>query len=199
MDPALNGLHVAILVADGFEQVELTETKKALEGEGALTRIISEQEGKVQGMNGDRPGDSFNVDLKLEQADHKDFDVVLLPGGARSAERLRSRERVRDFLHGIQEDNKTIAAICHGVALLVSAGLVEGRTLTSAPDLQDEIRSAGGNWVDQEAVVDGDLVTSRGPADIAAFNAKVIETVAGRMQANLKGTSDEHAVGIASS
>lgn len=199
MDLAVNGMNIAILVTDGFEQVELTEPKRALEAEGALTRIVSDKFDKVRGMHHDQPGDEFTVDLLLREADAKAFDAVLLPGGKVNAAALRNIEEAQRFLQNIDEDNKPIAVICHGAWLLVSAGLVEGRTLTSHPDLEQDIRTAGGNWVDQEVALDGNLISSRIPADLPAFNEKMVEAIAIRMQASLRGTADEHAVGIASS
>lgn len=199
MDPAINGLHIAILATDGFEQVELSEPKAALEREGAIIRIVSEQHGDIIGFHHDVRGDQFSVDLTLDEADPQDFDALLLPGGHVNAGRLRHLPQAQQFVRGIQNEGKTIGVICHGAWLLVSAGLVQGRTLTSWPSLQEEIRAAGGNWIDQEAVTDGNWVSSRKPEDIPAFNQRMIEAIAGRMQANLRGTSDEHAVGIASS
>lgn len=199
MNPAVNGMNIAILVTDGFEQVELTEPKKALEAEGALTRIVSDKFEEVHGMNGDQPGDAFHVDLLLTEADAKSFDAVLLPGGKLNSAALREMGEAQRFLQNMDEDHKPIAAICHGAWLLVSAGLLQGRTLTSHPDIAQDIRHAGGNWVDEDAVLDGNLVSSRKPEDIPAFNAKMLELIAGRMQAHLRGTADEHAVGLASS
>lgn len=199
MDPTANGMNIAILVTDGFEQVELTEPKKALEAEGALTRIVSDKVDKVRGMHHDQPGDEFVVDLLLHEADAKAFDAILLPGGEANAAALRNMGEAQRFVQNFEEDNKPIAVICHGAWLLVSAGVVDGRTLTSHPHLQQDIRNAGGNWVDQEVVTDGNLVSSRYPQDIPAFNEKMIDAISGRMQANLRGTADEHAVGIASS
>jgi protease I len=199
MNPELNGMRVAILVSDGFEQVEMTEPKKILEQEGAVTTLISDRFDQVQGMHHDKPGDRFTVELLLREADAHAFDAVLLPGGAMNAATLRGIPEAQGFVQTIQEDGKPIAVICHGAWLLVSAGLVKGRTLTSYPTLEKEIRAAGGNWVDQEVVVDGNLVSSRTPADIPAFNSKMVEAIAGRMRANVRGTADDSAVGIASS
>jgi protease I len=199
MDPTVNGMNIAILVTDGFEQVELTEPKKALEAEGALTRIVSDKFDKVRGMHHDQQGDEFVVDLLLREADAKAFDALLLPGGEVSAAALRDMGEAQRFAQNFEEDDKPIAVICHGAWLLVSAGLVEGRTLTSHPHLEQDIRAAGGAWVDQEVVTDGNLVSSRYPQDIPAFNEKMIDAISGRMQANLRGTADEHAVGIGSS
>jgi protease I len=199
MDPLLNGLHIAILVTDGFEQVEFSETKKALEREGAITKIVSNRQEKVQGVNHDVEADQFNVDLTFDEADPADFDGIILPGGAMNAAHLRSIQQAQHFVQGVENQGKPIAAICHGVSLLAAAGLVQGRTLTSWPALRGDISSAGGNWIDQEVVVDGNWVTSRKPDDIPAFTQKMIEVMAGRMRANLRGKADGHAVGIASS
>jgi protease I len=199
MDPQLNGMHVAILVADGFEQVELTAPKEALEREGAITKIISERHGDIHGFHHDVRGDQFSVDLTLEEADPQDFDALLLPGGHVNADHLRQLPQAQEFVRAIQREDKPIAVICHAPWLLISAGLVQGRTLTSWPTLQDEIRQAGGIWVDQDAVSDGNWVSSRKPDDIPAFNRAMIDSLTRRMHVKLRGTSDEHAVGIASS
>lgn len=199
MDPQLNGMHIAILVTDGFEQVELTEPRKALEQEGAMVSLISERRGEIYGFHHDVRGDRFTIDLSLDDAAPQDFDAVLLPGGHVNAGYLRNLPQAQEFMREIQAQEKPVAVICHGAWLLVSAGLVAGRTLTSWPSLQDEIRQAGANWVDHEVVVDGNWVSSRKPDDIPAFNREMIQVIAERMRANLRGTADEHAVGIASS
>jgi protease I len=199
MDPTLNGLHIAILVTDGFEQVEFTAAKKALEGEGAITKVISEKRGTLQAYNQDAKADQFSVDLTFNEADSEDFDAILLPGGAINGARIRNIPEAQQMVQSAEQEGKPIAVICHGAGLLVSAGLTAGRTLTSWSTLQDDIRNAGGNWVDQEVVVDKNWVSSRKPEDLPAFNQKMIEVFAERMQANLRGTADEHAVGIASS
>lgn len=199
MSPELNGMRVAILVTDGFEQVEMTEPKKILEQEGAVTTLISDRFDEVQGMNHDQPGDRFTVELLLREADAHAFDAVLLPGGHINSGKLRDIPEAQGFVQQIQEDGKPIAVICHGAWLLVSAGLIEGRTLTSFPALEQDIRNAGGNWLDQEVVVDGNMVSSRTPEDIPAFNSKMVEVIGERMREKLRGTADEHAVGIAGS
>lgn len=199
MDPQLSGLHIAILATDGFEQVELTAPRDALEREGAMTSLVSERRGDIYGFHHDKRGDPFSVDLTFEQASPQDFDAVLLPGGHVNAGRIRTLLLAQQFVRDIQTEGKPIAMICHGAWLLVSAGLVNGRTLTSWPSLQDEIRQAGGNWQDREAVIDANWVSSRKPDDIPAFTRAMIEVIAEHMRASLRGTSDEHAVGIASS
>ncbi|HEX8885125.1 MAG TPA: type 1 glutamine amidotransferase domain-containing protein [Noviherbaspirillum sp.] len=199
MDPALNGLHIAILVTDGFEQVELTQPKDALEGEGAITKIISDKRGMVQGMNHDKPADQFPVDLTFDEAYSQDFDAVLLPGGEVNSARIRSNELAQKIVKGITAQGKPIAVICHGAWLLASAGLVQGKTMTSHQDLEQDLKKAGANWVDQEVVVDGSWVSSRKPDDIPAFNARMVEVFGQRMRDSVAGTPDEGAVGIASS
>ncbi|WP_194713806.1 type 1 glutamine amidotransferase domain-containing protein [Noviherbaspirillum soli] len=199
MDPALNGLHIAILVTDGFEQAELTQPKDALEGEGAITKIISDKRGMVQGMNHDQPADQFPVDLTFDEAYSQDFDAVLLPGGEVNSARIRDIEPAQKIVKGITAQGKPIAVICHGAWLLASAGLVQGKTMTSHQDLEQDLKKAGVNWVDQEVVVDGNWVSSRKPEDIPAFNARMVEVFGQRMRDRVAGTPDEGAVGIASS
>jgi protease I len=195
----LEGMHVAILVTDGFEQVEFTEPRKALEEAGATTKVISSKRGKVQGFNHDTKADQFDVDLTFEEADPKDYDGVLLPGGVFNADQIRIIPEAQRIVQGVHNDGKPIAVICHAPWLLISARLVKGKTLTSWPSLQDDIRNAGAHWVDKEVVVDGKWVSSRKPADIPAFNPKMIELFEQRKQEHLRGTADGSAVGIAGS
>ncbi|HLI05980.1 MAG TPA: type 1 glutamine amidotransferase domain-containing protein [Ktedonobacteraceae bacterium] len=171
----LGGMRVAILVDTNFEQVEMTEPRKALEQAGAKTVLISPQSGEVQGMNHDQMGQKFKVDMQLDQANPDDFDAVVVPGGALNADKLRMVEKARDFVIKMDEKNKPMAVICHGPWLLVSSNLVNGRTLTSYYTLQDDIRNAGGHWLDESVVRDRNLVTSRFPQDIPNFNKAMIE------------------------
>ncbi|OGB25138.1 MAG: protease [Burkholderiales bacterium RIFCSPLOWO2_02_FULL_57_36] len=187
----IGGINVAILVTDGFEQVELTGPREALENAGAATRIVSSRHGKVQGFNHDVKADQFDVDLTFDEAASEEFDAVLLPGGALNSDRIRAIPEAQRIVQGMQEDGKPIAAICHGAWLLVSAGLVKDRTMTSWPTLQDDIRNAGGHWVDQQVVVDGNLISSRKPDDIPAFNQAVIDLLAQRVNASVHGTLDQ--------
>jgi len=175
----IQGMRVAILVTDDFEQVELTEPKKALDQAGATTKIIAPKPGQVQGVNHDVKADAFPVDLTLDQANPSDFDAVLLPGGALNADALRMQPKAQDFVRQVNNSGKPIAVICHGSWLLISAGLVKGKTLTSYYAIQDDIRNAGGNWVDQELVRDGNWVSSRSPKDLPAFNKGMIELFSG--------------------
>jgi len=194
----LPGLHVAVLLTDGFEQVEFTEPRSALEQRGAIVKIISAARGKVKGVHHDQPGDEFTVEATFEEADPMDFDAVLLPGGKVNGDRIRNIPAAQEFLRHIDEEGKPIAAICHGAWLLASTGLAQGRTLTSWPSLQDEIRKAGGNWVDEEAVVDGNLITSRKPDDIPAFNQKMVEAFSWRMNASPGAQAEQAGVGSSS-
>ena len=171
---SLEGMRIAILVTDDFEQVELTEPRQALEQAGATTMIVAPHTGKVQGMKHDVKADEFNVDMTFDQARPDDFDAVLLPGGALNADALRVYGPAQDFVRRIDETDRPIAAICHAPWLLVSAGLVSGRTLTSYHTLRDDIRNAGGRWLDVEVVRDRNWVTSRGPRDLPAFNREMI-------------------------
>jgi protease I len=178
--PDLHGMKVAILACEGFEQVEMTEPRKALQQAGAQTQLISAEKGQIQGFNHDKPADRFDVDLTFDQARPEDFDAVLLPGGVMNADFIRTNPQAQKFVQEMQRQNKPFAIICHAPWLLVSAGLVKGRTLTSWPSLQDDIRNAGGEWVDQQVVRDGNWVSSRKPDDIPAFNQAVVELLASR-------------------
>lgn len=170
----LDGMKIAILVGDDFEQVELTEPKKALEEAGAVTMIVSPEAGEIHGMKHDQKADTFKVDLSLDQAKPDAFDAVMLPGGALNADVLRMDQKARDFVRFFDQNKRPIAAICHAPWVLISSGCVKDRTLTSYYTIQDDIRNAGGKWIDQEVVRDGDLVTSRQPTDIPAFNPAMI-------------------------
>jgi protease I len=199
MDQSLRGIQVAILVTDGFEQAEFTEPKAAFEREGAITKVVSGKTGQVQGFKHDTKADKFNVDMTFQELDANDFDAVLLPGGVMNADQIRMVPEAQRFVKDMQEQKKPIAVICHGGWLLVSAGLVDGRTMTSWPSLQDDIRHAGGKWVDQEVVTDRNWVSSRKPDDIPAFNAKAIELIAAYRQSKGGGSSDAKNVGVAGS
>ncbi len=170
----LHGVRVAILVDDGFEQVELTEPRDALRAAGAVTAIVSPQTSTVQGWNHDEIADVFPVDVAIADADPSDFDALLLPGGVRSPDKLRTNNKAVLFAHAIEIAKKPIAAICHGPWLLVETGFVRDRKLTSWPSLKTDIVNGGGTWLDQAVVRDDLLVTSRKPSDIAKFNDAAI-------------------------
>lgn len=174
----LSGLTVAILVADGFEQVELTGPRKALQEAGADTRIVSPAKDEVQGWNHYDKADKFKVDVALDGADAKDFDALLLPGGVANPDQLRTLPRAVEFVREFFESHKPVAVICHGPWTLVEAGVVKGRNITSWPSLKTDLINAGAKWTDKEVVVDHGLVSSRKPDDIPAFNRKMIEEFA---------------------
>lgn len=184
------GRQVAILAVSGFEQVELTGPRDALETLGVRTRLLSVSPGRIQGFHHDQPADWFEVDQALEQADPALFDAVLLPGGVQNADRIRASRSAQAFVQAMDAAGKPLAVICHGAWLLVSAGLVRGRTLTSWPTLADDIRNAGGHWVDEPVVVDGNWISSRKPADIPAFNARLEQALAARTPEHAAGTGD---------
>ena len=175
MEKKLAGKKVAILVADGFEQVEMTEPRKALEDAGAETKIVSPKSGQIQGMHHADKGDKFDVDLTLEEARAEEFDALMIPGGLMNPDQLRSTPEALDFTRHFFSEGKPVAAICHGPWVLIDAEVVRGRTLTSWPAIKTDVRNAGGKWVNEEVVVDNGLVTSRKPDDIPAFNKKMIE------------------------
>ena len=174
----LTGKKVAILVADGFEQVELTEPRRALEEAGARTSIVSPATGKVQGWKHFDKADTFPVDVPLPRASADDFEALLLPGGVANPDQLRMIPEAVDFVRQFFDAGKPVAAICHGLWPLIDAGVVAGRTVTSWPSLKADLSNAGARWVDQEVATDNGLVTSRKPDDIPAFNRKMIEEFA---------------------
>lgn len=174
MEGSLKDVNVAILAVDGFEQVELTAPRDALIQQGARTALVSAAREPVQGMHHDQKGDKFDVDLAFAEAQPSDFDAVLLPGGVVNADEIRMHPKAREFVQAMHQQDKPIAVICHGPWLLVSADLVRGRKMTSWPSLQDDLRNAGAQWVDQDVVVDGKLVSSRKPDDIPAFNREML-------------------------
>jgi protease I len=174
----LTGKKVAILVDEGFEQVELIKPRKALDRIGAVTQVVSPQQGEVRGWNVKRWAKSVAVDVPLDSADPSAFDALLLPGGVMNPDKLRMNPKAVEFVKHFIDSGKPIASICHGPWMLIEAGGVQGRTLTSWPSLQTDIRNAGGNWLDEEVVTDRGIVTSRKPDDIRAFNKKMIEEFA---------------------
>ena len=171
----LDGKKIAFIAADGVEQVELTEPWKAVEQEGGQPELISVESGQIQGFNHLDQGDKFDVDKTIDEVSPDDYDNVVLPGGVANPDFLRTNEKVVSFVRDFFEKGKPVASICHGPWTLVEAGVVDGLKLTSWPSLQTDIRNAGGNWVDEEVVVDKGLVTSRKPDDLPAFNAKIVE------------------------
>lgn len=175
MAQELKGKKVAILVTKGFEQSELIEPRKALDAVGADTKIISPEKGKVRGWDHTEWGLEIPVDIELNSANPDDFDALLLPGGVMNPDKLRMDQKAVRFVKSFFEAGKPVAAICHGPWLLVEAGVVRGRKLTSYESIKTDIKNAGGDWRDEEVIVDRGLVTSRKPDDIPAFNEKMIE------------------------
>jgi protease I len=174
----LKGKKIAILVTDGFEQVELTEPQKALEAAGAETHLIAPKDGEVKGWNHTDWGEKFKVDRKLSSVNAQDYHGLLLPGGVMNPDKLRGDKEAVAFVNSFMEANKPVAAICHGPWTLIETGKVEGKKMTSYHTLKTDLQNAGANWVDEEVVVDNGLVTSRNPDDIPAFNKKMIEEFA---------------------
>jgi len=178
MSNELAGKRIAILATEGVEQVELIEPRKALEDAGADTDVVSPKEGKFKAWNLKDWGEEINVDVNLKSADASTYDALVLPGGVMNPDHLRQDRQAVQFVRSFFEAKKPVAAICHGPWMLVEAGVAKGRTMTSWPSLQTDIRNAGGQWVDQEVVTDQGLVTSRKPDDIPAFNRKMVEEFA---------------------
>lgn len=178
MSAKLLNKHVAILATDGFEQVELTGPKEALEEAGAHVSVVSLKAGEIVAMKHLEKGDKVSVDLTLDKANPDDFDALMLPGGLANPDTLRTIPEALDFVRGFFHAGKPVAAICHGPQILISADLLKGRKLTSWPAIQADVRNAGAQWVNAEVVTDNGLVTSRKPDDIPAFNKKMIEEFA---------------------
>jgi protease I len=174
----LHGVRVAILATNGYEETELLKPKEALESAGAKVTVIAPESGEIYGMKHHDKAGKTKVDMTLQQANAENFDAVVLPGGALNADALRDFREAQEFVRKIDEEKKPIAVICHGPWLLVSAGLVKGRKLTSWPTVSDDIRNAGGLWEDKEVLRDGNWVSSRKPDDIPAFNREMIAAFA---------------------
>lgn len=179
MSSKLSGKKVAVVATDYFEEAELTEPVKALKEEGAEVDIIAPKSGKIQGVKHVDKGESVIVDKTLAEADPNDYDALVVPGGAVNADHLRMDEKAKDFLRKIFGEGKPTAIICHGPWLLASAGLARGRKITSYFTIQDDMRNAGAEWSDERVVQDGNLITSRQPDDIPAFNQALISALAG--------------------
>lgn len=171
----LSGKRVAVLAADGVEQIELTEPMKAARDAGATVDLISLQPGTIQGVKSLDKADTFTVDRVVSEVSADDYDGLLIPGGVKNPDKLRMDEAAVAFTRAFFEQGKPVASICHGPWLLVEADVVRGRTLTSYPSLQTDIRNAGGTWVDEQVCVDEGLTTSRRPADLEAFIDKMLE------------------------
>jgi protease I len=174
----LSNRKVAILTEEGFEQVELTSPKKALEDAGATIHIISPKGGKIKAWDKTNWGIEINVDKQLSDVSPDDYDALVLPGGVMNPDKLRQNKDAVVFVSAFLDEGKPLAAICHGPQMLIETRMIGGRTLTSFPSLQTDLKNAGAHWVDEEVVVDNGLVTSRTPADLDAFNKRAIEEIA---------------------
>ncbi len=170
----LSNVRVAVIATDGFEETELTEPVRALKEAGAQADVISLKGGQIQAFRHNDKGIMVNVDKTLDQVQPNQYDALLLPGGALNADQLRMESKVQAFIRDVHSSGKPMAVICHAPWELISAGVAKGRTLTSYHTIQDDLRNAGANWVDQEVVEDGNLVTSRQPSDIPAFNGAML-------------------------
>jgi protease I len=176
--PKLNDLKIAILTEEGFEQVELTSPREALEKAGVESHVISPQKDEVKAWNETEWGIRVKVDKQLSEANPEDYDALLLPGGVMNPDKLRVNEEAVNFVRHFLESGKPIAAICHGPQTLIETGLLEGRKMTSYPSIKSDLINAGVEWVDEEVVTDHGLVTSRSPKDLPAFNKKMLEEFA---------------------
>jgi protease I len=174
---SLQGKKIAILTETGFEEVELTSPKQALEEAGAEVHIVSPQQQKVKAWDHDHWSIELNVDKHIDEVKENDYDALVLPGGVLNPDKLRTNEKAIELTRDFLESGKPVAAICHGPQTLIETGLLEGRTMTSYPSIKKDIINAGADWVDREVVVDNGLVTSRSPKDLPAFNKKMIEEI----------------------
>jgi protease I len=182
-DTKLNNCRVAILATDGVEQVELTEPRKALEDSGAKTQVVAPKDGEIRAWKFTDWGDKIKVDESLSQAKPDEYDALLLPGGVINPDRLRIEPKAMAFAKAFFDAGKPVAAICHGPWTVEEVGAAKGRTMTSWPSLKTDLKNAGANWVDEQVVVDGNLVTSRKPDDIPAFNREMIKLFANKSAA----------------
>jgi protease I len=185
----MTGKRVAILVADGFEQVEMTEPRKALDQAGAKTEIVSPARGQVQGWHHQDKAQKFPVDIELSAANPGDYDALVLPGGVMNPDQLRTKPDAVEFVKSFFRDHKPVAAICHGPWLLAEADVVRGRKMTSWPSLKTDLRNAGADWVDEPVIADHGLVTSRKPDDLPLFTSKMIEEFSARAHAGQESDS----------
>jgi deglycase len=193
MAQRLQGRKVAFLATDGVEQIELTEPWKAIEAEGGEPELVSLESGEIQGFEHLDKADTFEVDRTVGEADTSDYDGLVLPGGVANPDSLRMDEDAVSFARDFFEAGKPVAVICHGPWTLVEADVVRGRTITSWPSLKTDIRNAGGEWVDEEVVVDSGLVSSRKPDDLPTFCEKAVEEICeGRHEEQAAQTSAAH-------
>ena len=178
MEKQLSSKKVAIVVTDGFEEVEFTAPKEALENAGAKMDVIAPQTGKIKAWAKTNWGGEYKVDKAIDGVNAQDYDALVLPGGVMNPDRLRTNPAVVNFVGRFLKENKPVAAICHGPWTLIETGALQGRTMTSWPSLKTDLQNAGVDWVDKEVVVDNGLVTSRKPDDLPAFCKKMVEEIA---------------------
>jgi protease I len=176
-EQTIAGKKVAFLLTDGVEQIELTSPWQAVKDAGGEPTLVAPGSGRLQGYKGTDKGDTFNVDITLAEANASDFDALVLPGGVVNADHLRVDKAAQNFARSFFEQHKPVASICHGPWLLIDAGVIRGRNVTSYHTLQTDLKNAGANWSDEEVVVDQGLVTSRHPGDLDAFNGKLVEEI----------------------
>jgi protease I len=198
MNTKLQGKKIAIVATDGFEQVELTEPKKALEEAGATVDVISPKPGQIRGWKFTEWGENTKVDKTFDEAKASDYDGLVLPGGQINPDKLRIEPKAVSFVSDFFNSGKPVGAICHGPWMLVEAGVLKKRTLTSWPSVRTDIRNAGGHWVDEEVVTDQNLTTSRKPDDLPAFNERLIREFSQGKQPQTKHTLEKHATRAAS-
>lgn len=184
MGSSLKGKTVAFLATDGFEQVELTEPRKALDGAGAKTVVVAPKDGEIKGWKLKEWGDSVKVDKPLESANPNDYDALVLPGGVINPDHLRTEPAAVNFVRQFVASGKPVAAICHGPWTLVEAGVLRGKKVTSWPSLKTDLKNAGANWVDQQVVTDGQFIFSRKPDDIPAFSEAIITSLTDNAASN---------------
>jgi protease I len=179
MSRELEGIKVALLVTDGFEEVEMTSPRKTLDEAGARTVLVSPKDGSVQAFKHHDKSNKFDVDVKLESARADDFDALVLPGGVINGDAIRADKKAQELVRAMDKAGKPIAVICHGGWILISAGLVKGRRMTSWPTLQDDLRNAGAEWADEECIRDRNWVSSRKPDDLPVFNKEMVKAITG--------------------
>ena len=189
MSAQLKGKKVAILATDGFEEVELTEPKKALDGAGATTQVVSLKPGQIRAWKFKEWGENIGVDTTVDQAKASEYDALLLPGGVINPDKLRMEPKAVAFVKEFVQSGRPIGAICHGPWMLVEAGAVKGKKITSWPSLKTDISNAGGQWVDEQVVTDGNITTSRKPDDIPAFNERLIREFSAEHRQQMKAAS----------
>jgi protease I len=176
MDNRIKGKKIAILVDDFFEEAEMTGPRQALEKAGASVELITTEtnQKEVQGLNHVEKGNKFKVDKNIDEVDLDSYDALVLPGGAVNSDKLRNIDKAKDWVRSMVRDGKPVAIICHAPWILASAGMAAGRRITSFPTIKDDLKNAGADWVDEEVVIDGTIITSRKPDDIPAFNKAIM-------------------------